>query len=52
MRAVEGGCHFAHEAIHLVLDLLMWLEPDVEIEQHLREAGCLYLLERVDDPLR
>jgi hypothetical protein len=37
--AIEGGRHFAHETIHLVLDLLMRLEPDVEIEKHLGEAG-------------
>ena len=43
VRAIEGGGHFAHEAIHFVFDLLMWLEPTL---------ATSYLLQRVDDPLR
>src|SRR5215475_3755310 len=52
VRAVEGGSHLAHEAVHLVLDLLVRLEADVEVQDHLVEAGGLDLLERIDDPLR
>src|SRR3981081_3501312 len=51
VRAVESGRDLAHEAIHLVLYLLVRLEPDVEIEDHLGEAGGLHLFQGVDDAL-
>src|SRR5262249_1948468 len=52
VRAVEGGCDLRHEAVHLVLHLLVRLEADVEVKDHLRKSGGLHLLERIHDPLR
>src|SRR6476646_11854065 len=51
VRTVEGGRHLAHEALHLVLDLLVRLQPDIEVEDHLVKSGGFYLLERVRDAL-
>src|SRR6266545_7124129 len=50
--AVKGGRHLAHEARHLVLHLLVRLEPDVEVENYLGESGGLHFLQGVRDPLR
>lgn len=50
MRAREGRRHLPHEAVHLVLDLRVRLEAEIEVEDHLVEAGRLDLaLERIDD---
>ena len=36
----------------IVLDLLMRLQPDIDVEDHLRETGSLDLLQGIGDPLR
>src|SRR5512144_1613508 len=46
VRTVEGGRHLAHESLHLVLDLLVRLQPDIEVEDHLVKSGGFHLLER------
>ena len=43
--ACERRRDFGHEARHLVLDLIVRLQPDVEVEDHLGESGRLDLLQ-------
>lgn len=45
----EGRCDFPHEAGHLVLDLVVRLEADGNVEDHLGDPGCLNLLQAVGD---
>src|SRR5437764_14469307 len=44
--AIKMRRHLVHEAVHLFFDLRVRLEPDVEIENDLGEAACLYFLKR------
>src|SRR5271157_3123836 len=47
--AGEMWRHLGHEARHLVLDLAVGLLADVEIQDHLVEAGVLDLLQDLGD---
>src|SRR5262249_28008940 len=49
MSSLERRSHLAHEALHLFFRLRVRLQADVEVEDHLREAGGLDLLQRVGD---
>jgi len=49
MLTLERRRHFGHEARHVVLDLLVRLEPDIDVENHLVKAGRLDSLEHLDD---
>ena len=48
-RLGKGGRDFGHEAGHLVLDLRMRLQADIEVEDDLVETGRLDLFQRVGD---
>ena len=50
--AVECQSDIAHEAIHLFLYLRVGFHANVEVEDHLREAGGFDLLEHVRDVRR
>src|SRR5437588_11332614 len=43
----EGGRDFGHKARHLVLDLRVRLQADIEIEDDLVETGGLHLFQSV-----
>ena len=52
MPPLEMRRHFDHEALHLVLRLLVVLEAHVEVEDHFIDARRFHLLQRVDDARR
>src|SRR5262249_16491127 len=52
VRALEGRRHLPHEPIHLLLNLRMRLQADVEVENYLGETGWLYFFQRVDNLTR
>ncbi len=51
-RAAEGRRDFGHETRHLVLDLIVRLQADIEIKDHFVEAGRLDLLQNFGDARR
>src|SRR6202008_3596353 len=51
-RTAKSRRHFAHEARHLILDLTVRLQTDVEIKDHFVEAGGLDLLQNFGDARR
>src|SRR6202048_3482480 len=51
-RAGKRGSHFAHEAVHLLLDLAVRLESHVEIQDHFVEACGFNLLDGIGDAAR
>src|SRR5438067_6663205 len=48
----ESGRDLGGKARHLVLDLRVRLQPDIDVEDHLVEPGPLDLLQRVSDVRR
>ena len=46
---LKGWGNFLHELLHLVLDHLVRLPANVEVQNDLIDAVCLYAFQRVDN---